>query len=325
MWAVNTVRNRGMGYLKASKVFGVPKDTLERYVKSDKTPEELVGISIGRGPILPLELENELVEYALTMEQRYFGLRARDIKRLAFQLAIRNSLPHPFSGVKKSAGKKWLRLFLKRHPTLSMRTPQGMSCARVNSFTPENVSKFFDLYEPEYLKLTIPAKRIFNVDETGLTIVQHKHSKVISMREKKQVLSLTSAERGKLITAITCMNAAGVFVPPLLIFPRKNIKPELMLGAPRAARSSRRMPSWVQADIFTRWLHHFIKFTKPSAADPVLLVLDGHYSHTRNVALIDLAKQNHVTIICLPFQATHKMQPLDVAFMAPLKIYYAQK
>ncbi|XP_072389756.1 uncharacterized protein [Diabrotica undecimpunctata] len=275
-----------MGYLKASKVFGVPKGTLERYVKSDKTPEELVGISIGRRPILPLELENELVEYALTMEQRYFGLRARDIKRLGFQLAIRNSIPHPFSGVTKSAGKKWLRLFLKRHPTLSMRTPQGMSCARVNSFTPENVSKFFDLYEPEYLKLTNPAQRIFNVDETGLTIVQHKHSKVISMKGKKQVSSLTSAERGKLITAITCMNAAS---SAPRICPWGGF--ELMLGATTGAVGECHVSGWVQADIFTRWLQHFIKFTKPSAADPVLLVLDGHYSHTRNVALIDLAKK----------------------------------
>ncbi|XP_072398344.1 uncharacterized protein [Diabrotica undecimpunctata] len=184
-----------------------------------------------------------------------------------------------------------------------MCTPQGMSCARVKYFTPENVSKFFDLYEPEYFKLINSAQRTFNVEETGLTIVQHKHSKVISMRGKKQVSSLTSAERGKLITAITCMNAAGVFVPPLLIFPRKNMKTELMLRAPTGAVAECHVSGWVQADIFTRWLQHFIKFTKPSAADPVLLVLDGHYSHTRN----------------LPPHSTHKMQPLDVAFMAPLK------
>ncbi|XP_072380614.1 uncharacterized protein [Diabrotica undecimpunctata] len=103
-------------------------------------------------------------------------------------------------------------------------------------------------------------------------------------------------------------NAAGVFVSPLLIFPRKNMKTELMLGAPTGAVTECHVSGWVQADIFTRWLQHFIKFTKPSAADPVLLVLDGHYSHTRNVALIDLAKQNHVTIICLPPHSTHKMQ-----------------
>nr|CAH7719070.1 unnamed protein product [Callosobruchus chinensis] len=251
--AVKAVRNKEMGYLKASTFFNLPKGTVERYSKSDKSPEELVKLSIGRKPVFSKELENDLVKYALAMEQRFYGLRSGDMKRMAFQLAFRNKIPHPFNGVSKSAGKKWLRLFLKRHPQLSMRTPQGMSAARVKSFTPEKVSGFFDLYEPEYNKIQNPSQRVFNVDETGITIVQHKHSKVISLKGKKQISTLTSAERGKLITIITCMNASGVYIPPVLIFPRKNMK----------------------------------AFAKPTATDPVLLVLDGHFSHTRNIELID--------------------------------------
>jgi hypothetical protein len=52
------------------------------------------------------------------------------------------------------------------------------------------------------------------------------------MRGKKEVVSLTSAERGNLITVVTCMNATGKYVPPLIVFPRKNTKQELMYGAP---------------------------------------------------------------------------------------------
>jgi len=48
------------------------------------------------------------------------------------------------------------------------------------------------------------------------------------MRGKKEVASLTSAERGNLITAVTCMNATGIYVPPLIVFPRKNMKQELI-------------------------------------------------------------------------------------------------
>ncbi|XP_028966414.1 uncharacterized protein LOC108863738 [Galendromus occidentalis] len=61
------------------------------------------------------------------------------------------------------------------------------------------------------------------------------------------------------------------------------------------------------------------------AEHPVLLVLDGHYSHTRNIELIDLAEQNHISILCLPPYCTHRMQPLDDAFMSPFKTYYAQE
>jgi hypothetical protein len=71
-----------------------------------------------RRTTLPSELENKLVEYCITMDQRYYGLRCQDIKRMAFQLAIRNGVQHPFNQEKSAAGKKWLRSLLKRYPDL---------------------------------------------------------------------------------------------------------------------------------------------------------------------------------------------------------------
>jgi len=58
-------------------------------------------------------------------------------------LAIRNGLKHPFNQEKSEAGKKWFRSFLKRHPVISMRTPEGISAARVKGFTSESVASFF--------------------------------------------------------------------------------------------------------------------------------------------------------------------------------------
>ena len=53
---------------------------------------------------------------------------------MAFQLAIRNGLKHPFNQEKSVAGKNCFRSFLKRYPVLSMRT-EGISAARVKGFT----------------------------------------------------------------------------------------------------------------------------------------------------------------------------------------------
>jgi len=75
---------------------------------------------------------------------------------------------------------------------------------------------------------------------------------------------------------------------------------------------------------FSHWFLHFIKHTKPTKEDPVSLVLDGHCSHTRNLEVITLARENHVDIICLPPHSSNKMQPLDKAFMGPLKTFYCQ-
>lgn len=122
---------------------------------------------------------------------------------MTFQLAIRNGLKHHFSTGKESAGKKWLRGFLRRHLHLSVRTPQAISAARVKGFNAENVAQFFDIFEKEMEKINFSPHRLFNVDETGITVVQHKQSKIIGLKGKKQVCAIISQERGKLLTVVT--------------------------------------------------------------------------------------------------------------------------
>ncbi|CAH2102825.1 unnamed protein product [Euphydryas editha] len=170
-----------------------------------------------------------------------------------------------------------------------------------------------------------PAARIFNVDESGLSIVQSKIPKIIARKGKKQIGAMTSAERGSLITIVICMSPAGIFVPPMIIFPRKNMSNALMRGAPVGSIGRVHPSGWIQTHLFTEWFQHFVEYVKPTEASPVLLILDGHYSHTKNIELIDLAKQNHVTILSLPPHCTHKVQPLDRSFMGPLKSYYSEE
>lgn len=45
----------------------------------------------------------------------------------------------------------------------------------------------------------------------------------------------------------------------------------------------------------------------------------------KNIPVIDIAKKNHVTILCFPPHTTHKLQPLDISFMRPLSTYYSQE
>lgn len=202
--AAKCVRAGELGYKLAVRQFGVPKGTLERYVRAkDKPIDDLVNVSLGRKPVLGETLERELYLYCLEMDNRFYGLRRTDVKIMAFQLAIRNGIKHPFSEKTGSAGKKWLAGFLRRHPQLCVRVPQGISQARVKGFNPESVATFFNLYEAEFLKISGQPHRLFNVDETDITVVQHKTEKVLSLKGKKQKATLTSGERGAL-TTIEC-------------------------------------------------------------------------------------------------------------------------
>lgn len=319
------VREKSMGLKKAAKHFSVPKTTLQRFVnQTEFSAEELVEKKLGRKPVLSDYLEKQLVQYLLLMESKYHGLTRRDVKVMAFQLAERNNLKHPF-GAKEEAGRAWLDHFLRRHQDkLSIRKPTGTSISRANGFNRESVNKFFDLLENEYEKHKFTADRVFNVDETGLSIVQTKIPQIIGMKGKRQIGALTAAERGSTMTVICCMSAGGRFIPPMLIFPRKNMSDNLMRNAPLGSIGKCHPSGWVQSNLFRDWFLHFIDHVKPSAESPVLLFLDGHYSHTRNIEIIELARQNHVTIVSLPPHTTHKLQPLDKTFMGALKTHYSE-
>jgi hypothetical protein len=45
---------------------------------------------------------------------------------------------------------------LKRHPVLSIRTPEDITAARVNSIALENIAKLFDIYEFEIREFNYP-------------------------------------------------------------------------------------------------------------------------------------------------------------------------
>lgn len=314
-----------MGYLKASKNFNVPRASLFRLVNEKDTPlDALVSKKIGRKPVFDENFENELVEYALKMEDTLYGLTKTDMRRIAFQLAIKNNMSNPFNN--NIAGRYWLDGFLKRNKDrLSLRKPSGTSFARARGFTKERMNEFYDILEKVYEEKNFTPDRIFNVDETGLSVVQSKIPKIIGRRGKKQIGAMSSAERGSLITVVTCMSPAGIFVPPMMVFPRKNMTDALMRGAPPGSIGRAHPSGWIQTHLFTQWFEHFVKYVRPSEVSPVLLLLDGHFSHTKNIEVVDIARREHVTIISLPPHCTHKIQPLDRTFMSPLKSYYSEE
>jgi hypothetical protein len=109
------------------------------------------------------------------------------------------------------------------------------------------------------------------------------------------------------------------------MFQRKIMKPELTNGAPPGAIPSHHPSGWIQRHIFTGWFQHCIRFTKPTNEDSAVLAFDGHYSHTRNLDVTDMARENHLSFVCFPPHSTHRIQPPGVAFMWPFKTCYTQK
>ncbi|XP_030760300.1 uncharacterized protein LOC115885497 [Sitophilus oryzae] len=130
------------------------------------------------------------------------------------------------------AGADWLKGFLKRHPDITYRKPEATSATRAMGFNRVAVGNFFNLLEAAIDEYKITPQCTYNVDETGVSTVSKSHSKILALTGKRQVGTLTSAKRGKLMTTIVFFSAAGNYMPSMFIFLRKQMKPELMDGAP---------------------------------------------------------------------------------------------
>lgn len=234
------------------------------------------------------------------MEQRLFGLTYKDLRQLAYQLADANGIYHNFNKDRKEAGEDWLSGFLKRHPQLALSAAEPTSIARAMGFNRVNVGKFFDLLESLMDQYKFPPTHIFNVDETGLTTVPKRQSRILALKGKKQVGLASSAERGQLTTAVLCMSASGYYLPPLLILPIMRMKPELLDGAPPGTIAVCHQSGWIQSEIFVQWLDHLISSVKPTKGNPILLLLDGHSTPTKNLPLIMKARDNGVIMLSFP-------------------------
>lgn len=184
---IEAVRKKQLGTRAAAQQYNVPRSTLKDKVNAAGSvdADTLANSKLGRKPVLTCEVEKALVKYCLQMEQLFFGLRAKDVMRMAFTLAENNNFPHAFNKTKQMAGWKWFRGLMRRHSEISLRSPQATSLARVKGFNKESVTKFFDIYEPLLNKIKFQLHRIYNVDETGLTVVQHKTRKVVGLKGKK--------------------------------------------------------------------------------------------------------------------------------------------
>lgn len=318
--ALQKFKDGSMKFNEVCRFYNIPKPTFRRHLKGLNTHAR-----IGRPKDLLIQMEEELVRHILELESCFFGLTIKDLRKLAYQLAEKYELNHRFNKEKQMAGWKWYYKFIKDHPEISLRAPQPTSMARCKGFNKKNVMDFFDKYEAILDKEKFTASQIFNMDETGLSTV-HKPSKILAKKGKSQIGAVTSAERGITTTCICCINAAGEYIPPMLIFKRKRMSDDLKRGGPPNTLYTCSDSGWIVSQLFLDWMLHFISCLRLQKSDKnqVLIILDGHATHTKNIEAIRLAREYGIILLSLPAHTTHKLQPLDRAFFKSLKSYYNQ-
>lgn len=155
------------------------------------------------------------------------------------------------------------------------------------------------------------------MDEPGFTTVQRPNH-VVAEKGKKQVGTLTSQERGTLVTRAVAINASENSIPPMLIFPRKNSLQRFIRDGPPGCMGTANGSGWIQEDDYVEFLKHFHSHAKPSKDNPALLILDNHDSH-HSIRSRNFCKEKGIVLLSLTPHTSHKLQPLDRAVFGPFK------
>ena len=169
--------------------------------------------------------------------------------------------------------------------------------------TREVVDQYF-----ECLKVTLEQNNLlnvprqhFNCDETFLPL-NIACEKVIVQKNAKHVYTQSRGTSDH--TTMFCgASAAGVALPPMIIFSKAFPMGSYMFDGPDDAVYAKSESGWIDSELFLAWLRKvFLKYC--GVQRPVLLFIDGHASHV-NLDVIDLAREN--TSFCFVYLPTPPM------------------
>jgi hypothetical protein len=295
--AIKSIKEGAKSIRQAAKCFGIPYTTLNERLKLDDQKKP----AFGRPPVMNRTQEKELFEQTVLLSELFYGVTTTQLRKFAFSYAEKMNLNHSFNKEDRLAGKDWLEGFLKRNPGIPLRRPRKNR----STVDEKEVKMFFDNLEGAMERYKFPPDRVYNMDETGINTVQ--------------MSSTVLAEKSALHITVVCgMSASGSFVPPMFIYPRQKLTKEMKKNGPAGSSYHRSKTGWINEELFVVWLQHFVNFSKPDLANPVLLVLDNDSSHI-SLESHEICRKTGIVLVSLPPSTSHRMQPLDVALFAPLK------
>jgi hypothetical protein len=181
------------------------------------------------------------------------------------------------------------------------------------------VNAYFDALTNLFLKNSYPSDAIFNVDESGFALGTTLSSKVLIRRGDTRAFKKISG-RQEWITAIECIRASGVALPPLLIFKAKYTNTAwIPASTPENWRFSTSNSRWTSDSHAYEWLTTlFEPETRRNDRKRRLLLLDRHGSHL-TARFIAFCINRSIDLVVLLPHTSHILQPLDVGVFSPLK------
>jgi hypothetical protein len=299
---------------RAALVFQIPYSTLRNQVQNPKSRKES---HVSQQILTPIE-ESTLENWIYRAAKLGAPVTCQLVKILALEIQSERSLNNN-KNESSPISDRWIDRFRAQHPRIKTCFLRTIDATRPTALDFSIIKSYFDNLGEVLREHNYPPTAIYNVDKTGFSIGSSRKSVVLldqldKRREKKQ------PGRQEWITSLECVNAAGVTLPPCLIFKGKNLNsgwiPNETLADWKFITSKK---GWTSDLIWFEWLKtHFQPFVSQTSNSRHLLIIDGHSFYV-TARFIAYCITSNIDLFLLPPHLSHKTQPLNLSIFGPLK------
>lgn len=303
----------GMSVQLASQTYKVPRPTISRKLLGRNTRP------VGHPTVLSTE-EERLISHTLGVVAEWgFPLSKLDVRDV-----VKKFLDKQGRNIRifhqNTPGPDFIDSFMQRN-NLTIRTASNIKRSR-SSVSREDINNFFNnaLIALDDVK----PENLYNYDETNITD-DPGAKKVIVPRNTRRVERVQEHSRAS-ISLMVCGNANGDLLPPMTVYKAQNLYENWTTGGPPGSLYANSPSGWFDMNLFEQWFDGlFLPHVQSTRAegDKVVLIGDNLASHF-SPKVIQSCQENNIYMTPFPPNATHLMQPLDVAVFGPMKKKWRQ-
>lgn len=135
-----------------------------------------------------------------------------------------------------------------------------------------------------------------------------------------------NSDEKECITVLVTGSAGGTLAPPMVVFRYERIPREIALSVPSDWGIGRSESGWMTGETFFEYVTNvFFPWLEENHIQlPIILFIDGHVSHL-TLHTSKFCDEKGIILIALFPNATHLIQPMDVAVFRTLKAGWRQK
>ena len=294
--AIKQVQEEGLSIRKASTKFKISRSSLHRKIQQNE-------VKFGKKGPKSIFNENEikgLIEVIIYRSKHGLSLSHDELRYLVREILLKrgDTIKDDFPN------NKWIYRFIKSQKgIISSKKGIILSKKRYENSTKERIVEYFENISP-LIKVLKP-EQIWNCDETGICPQGRKPRRVISPCGMNA--NVQRSEDRENVSIMGCASAAGDSIPPMFIYSGKRKQTYMLDGAIPGSTLAMSDTSYINGNIFTHWIDWFSsKLDEKNIERPVLLILDGHFSHL-TMKTIDYAREKSIQIFSLVSHTSQNM------------------